>query len=102
MQPVINNALFLKNNIQLSIQRLVTIWALSEATLGGVLHALKIPLTGIFINGTAVIIIVLIAFFADKIRRPSLNSISGFQSSLFLILLQFIAYLRSCPGRSLI
>jgi hypothetical protein len=53
-------------NRQLLVQRLIAIWALSEAALGGLLHALKIPLTGIFINGSAVIIIALIAYFADK------------------------------------
>ena len=53
-------------NWQLTVQRLILIWALSEASLGGVLHALKIPLTGIFVNGTAVIIISLIAYYSQK------------------------------------
>lgn len=53
-------------NWQLLVQRLIVIWALSEAAFGGVLHALRIPLTGIFINGSAVIIIALIAYFADR------------------------------------
>jgi len=58
--------IFQSANWQIIVQRLIAIWALSEATLGGILHVLKIPLTGIFINGTAVIIIALIAHFADK------------------------------------
>ncbi len=39
---------------------------MSEAALGGVLHAFKIPLTGIFINGSAVLFIALIGYYSDK------------------------------------
>jgi len=66
MNDVTEKRIIQSANWQLLVQRLIAIWALSEATLGGVLHALKIPLTGIFINGSAVIIIALIAYFADK------------------------------------
>jgi hypothetical protein len=54
-----------KNNNFL-IEKLTTLWALSEATLGGVLHAFKIPLTGILINGSAIIFIALIALYTQK------------------------------------
>ena len=60
-----NSLLIQLTDSRILIQRLIVIWALSEATLGGVLHALKIPLTGIFINGTAVLIIALISYYSD-------------------------------------
>jgi hypothetical protein len=48
------------------IQRLTALWALSEGFLGGILHAFKIPFTGLFIGNTAAIIITLIALFSVK------------------------------------
>ena len=66
MHIAIEQASIFKNNVQFSVQRLTVIWALSESAFGGVLHALRIPLTGLFINGSAVIIIALIAYFSDK------------------------------------
>jgi hypothetical protein len=47
-------------------ERLISLWALSEAALGGVLHAFQIPLTGLFINSSAVLFMVLIASTAEK------------------------------------
>jgi len=61
-----NKQIFQSANWQILVQRLIVIWALSEAALGGLLYVLKIPLTGIFINGTSVIIIALIAYFSEK------------------------------------
>ncbi len=46
--------------------RLTALWAFNEAGLGGIMHAIKSPLTGIFVGGIAIIIIALIAYFADK------------------------------------
>jgi len=48
------------------VNRLTALWAFSEAALGGILHALKIPLTGLFIGGAAVIFISLIAYYSEK------------------------------------
>lgn len=47
-------------------ERITALWALSEAALGGVLHAFKIPFTGLFIGGSAVIFITLLALFSQK------------------------------------
>lgn len=47
-------------------ERLTALWALSESTLGGILHALKFPFRGMIISGAAVILISLIANFSDK------------------------------------
>ena len=42
--------------VYLEVEILIALWALTEAALGGVLHALKIPLTGLFINSSAVLL----------------------------------------------
>lgn len=47
------------------ISRLTALWALSEAGLGGILHALQSPFTGLFVGSFAIILISLIAYFAD-------------------------------------
>jgi len=41
--------------------RLTAIWALSESALGGVLHALRLPFTGLIVGGLAVVVIVLMS-----------------------------------------
>jgi hypothetical protein len=43
------------------IQRLTALWALSESGLGGMMHALKLPFTGFFLGGFAILIVSLIA-----------------------------------------
>lgn len=49
------------------IQRIIALWGFSEAAFGGILHALKIPFTGLFLGGAAVIFITLIAHYSrDK------------------------------------
>ncbi len=46
-----------------AITKLILLWAFSESALGGMLHALRIPLTGLFVGGSAVIFISLIAHY---------------------------------------
>jgi hypothetical protein len=46
--------------------RLTVLWALNESGLGGIMHAIKSPFTGILVGGIAIILITLIANFADK------------------------------------
>jgi hypothetical protein len=50
----------------LNIEILTALWALSEAALGGVLHAFRVPFTGLFINSSAVLFMVLIAVNTQK------------------------------------
>ena len=52
-----------------AIMRLTAVWAFVESGLGGILHAFKLPLTGLIIGGTAVVLITLIAHFANKPRE---------------------------------
>jgi hypothetical protein len=46
--------------------RLTALWALNEAGLGGLMHLFKSPFTGIFVGGTAVLLISLIGYVAKK------------------------------------
>ncbi len=50
----------------LSHARIIAIWALAESGLGGILHAFKIPFTGIIVGGCSVLCITLLAVFSDK------------------------------------
>lgn len=56
------------------IQRLIALWALVESGLGGYMHALKIPFTGIVLGGSAVVILSLIAWFSEKPFRTLLRA----------------------------
>ncbi len=49
-----------------AVERLTALWALSEAALGGLLHAARIPFTGIAVASIAVAMIAMIAFFARR------------------------------------
>ncbi len=58
------------NNTQtLSVLRITALWAFSESAFGGILHALTIPLRGIFINAAAVLFISLIALFSKSSKE---------------------------------
>lgn len=43
---------------------LVGVWAFAESGLGGVMHALKLPFTGIWVGGTAVAVLIVMAAVA--------------------------------------
>ena len=58
-----------------AFQRLTALWAFSESGLGGVLHALQMPFTGLVVGGLAVIIISLIANFSEQRYRQILQSL---------------------------
>jgi hypothetical protein len=50
----------------LQVNRLTALWALSESALGGLLHAFNIPFTGLLINSSAIIFMVMIAAATNK------------------------------------
>jgi hypothetical protein len=54
------------DNVYMAVEVITAMWALAEAALGGVLHAMHIPLTGLFVNSCAVVFMVLIASASDK------------------------------------
>lgn len=47
-------------------QKYTAIWAFSESIFGGILHAFKIPFTGLFLGGFAVIILSSIANYVER------------------------------------
>jgi hypothetical protein len=53
-------------NIKFDVKRLTALWGFSEATFGGILHALRVPFTGIFIGSAAIIFISLIAISSKE------------------------------------
>jgi len=57
-----------------AVERLTALWALNEAGLGGLIHALRVPFTGIVVGSTAVVLIALIAFFAERRSRAILKA----------------------------
>ena len=58
-----------------AIQRLTALWAFTESGLGGIMHALQIPFTGLLVGGMAVIMICLIAEFSEHAYRQILKSV---------------------------
>lgn len=56
-------------NNNIVILRLTALWALAESGLGGWMHALKLPFTGIFVGGFAVVLISLIAHYSNRSFR---------------------------------
>ncbi|HQW82822.1 MAG TPA: hypothetical protein PK987_00085 [Ferruginibacter sp.] len=58
----------------IALQRLTALWAFSESGLGGVMHALQIPFTGLLVGGMAVIMISMIAEISDKNYNQVLKS----------------------------
>jgi hypothetical protein len=47
-------------------QKYTAIWAFSESIFGGILHAFKIPFTGLFLGGFAVIILSSVANYVER------------------------------------
>ncbi|MFC5195091.1 hypothetical protein ACFPH8_07085 [Bizionia hallyeonensis] len=53
-------------NSKLIIDRLTALWALNESGLGGFLHVFNSPFTGLIVGGIAILLISLIAFYAEN------------------------------------
>jgi len=70
-------------NDRLSILKITALWAFSESAFGGILHALTVPLRGLFISSAAVLFISLIALFAK-------NKKEILKSTLFVILIKVV------------
>ncbi len=50
------------------LRRIIAVWGFNEAAFGGILHALKIPFTGLFIGSIAVMLITLLAHYSKEKR----------------------------------
>ncbi|EDP71332.1 hypothetical protein FBALC1_02572 [Flavobacteriales bacterium ALC-1] len=48
------------------IDKLTALWALNECGLGGFLHVFKTPFTGLIVGGIAILLISLIAYYAEN------------------------------------
>ncbi len=60
-----NNSVTISNN-PVIYYRLIALWVLNEAMLGGIIHGLKIPVSGLVVGGCAVICICLIAWYVPQ------------------------------------
>ena len=60
----------------IAIQRLTALWALNECGLGGILHALQSPFTGLLVGSIAMICIALICAFAEKKWQAAMTSLA--------------------------
>lgn len=57
-----------------AIQRLTILWAFNEAGLGGLLHAFRLPFTGLLVGGIAIVLITLIASYSKERFRDILKA----------------------------
>jgi len=66
-----NSDLFIpeSDDKRLGLLRIIALWAFSESAFGGILHALTIPLRGLFIASAAVLFISLIALFSKSSKE---------------------------------
>lgn len=76
---------------RINIAKLTALWGVSESGLGGFLHALKIPFSGLFLGSFAVIIVTFIALNSDKKFRTIL------QATFIVLLIKAIASPHSPP-----
>ena len=63
------------NNNKSIINKLTALWALNESGLGGFLHVFKTPFTGIIVGGIAILLISLIAYYAENKWQTILKSL---------------------------
>jgi len=79
-----NNLLRLESSDdRTSLLKITALWAFSESAFGGILHALNIPLRGLFISSAAVLFISLIALFSK-------NNKDILKSTLIVILIKAV------------
>ncbi|WP_323786997.1 hypothetical protein [Psychroserpens sp.] len=64
----------MKNNKSV-IDKLTALWALNESGLGGFLHVFKTPFTGIIVGGIAILLISLIAYYAENKWKAILKAL---------------------------
>lgn len=79
----INTKISEQTENRLGILKITAIWAFSESAFGGILHALTIPLRGLFISSAAVLFICLIALFSK-------NSKDILKSTLIVLLIKAV------------
>jgi len=75
-----------------NVYKLTALWAFSECSLGGLMHLFKIPFTGFFVGGFAVILIGLISFYSN------LNYKTITQATLLVIMVKAAVSPQSPPA----
>ncbi|MCX7549628.1 hypothetical protein [Xanthomarina sp. F2636L] len=65
----------MKNNKSI-IDKLTALWALNESGLGGFLHVFNSPFTGLIVGGIAILLISLIAFYAENKWQSILKALA--------------------------
>jgi len=55
---------------------LILVWAFAESGIGGILHSLKLPFTGIFVGGIAVICVALLGFYSKENKNTILKALA--------------------------
>lgn len=68
--------MFKEQDSKLVIERLTALWALNECGLGGFMHALGSPFTGILVGGISILLISLIASHATKVWPALIKALS--------------------------
>ena len=68
---------------RIGILKITALWAFSESAFGGILHALAVPLRGLFISSAAVLFISLIALFSK-------NSKDILKSTLIVVIIKAV------------
>lgn len=61
--------------ISINLKSFILLWAFAETSIGGVLHALKLPFTGIFVGGIAVICIAMLGYYQKAGERRILEAL---------------------------
>lgn len=72
--------------------RITALWAFSECALGGIMHALKLPFTGLFVGGFAVLCIGLLAHMTQR------NAQTLLQATILVLLVKAIVSPHSPPA----
>jgi hypothetical protein len=54
--------------------RLITLWVISEAVAGGIIHGLHLPFSGMFLSGFAVLCICLIGYYQGDKKKDTVSS----------------------------
>ena len=81
----------MNNHSSSTVMRLTALWALSESGLGGIMHAFKIPFTGFFLGGFAIVIVTLLAAVAEQKAKAIM------QATLLVVLVKAAASPHSPP-----
>lgn len=66
----------IQDKVAPDFKHLILVWAFAESGIGGLLHALKLPFTGIFVGGIAIMCIALIGYFQDAKNNKILEALA--------------------------